>query len=95
MCQKGTDMSEDELRGLPALQGYINWEEAKRILLNGVGQTSLLGLFAVVVTSLGESAHIWYTGPNAPIVIFVATSLAAYFRSKMMAKRFIAEGEPY
>lgn len=86
-------MGEEELNNLPSVQGYINWDELTRVLLNGVGQTTLWGFATMVVVALGESAHMWYTGPAGPTVIFVLTSIAAYMRSKALAKKFIQEGD--
>ena len=45
-------MGDEELNDLPSVPGYINWEELTRVLLNGVGQTTLWGFATMIVVAL-------------------------------------------
>lgn len=83
----------EEKQALPEIRGYINFEELKRSLLQGFGQATLGGMAVYVAVVIGESAHLWYTGPQSATVIMLATSVAAFLRTKMVAKRYIAQGE--
>lgn len=82
----------DPIEDMPSIQGYINWEELVRVLLEGVGQTTLFGLFAALMMSLGDSVDAWYTGPAGPTVIFVFTSIATFLRTKSLARKLMSEG---
>lgn len=86
-------MSDEELKSMPSLKGYLNLSELKQALLTAIGQTSVFGLLAMLAVTLGESADRWYTGPNAATVVFVLTSIAAYFRSRSLARKYLSEGE--
>lgn len=83
----------EEKQALPEIRGYINFEELKRSLLQGFGQATLGGMAVYVAVVIGESAHLWYTGPQSATVIMLATSVAAFLRTRMVAKRYIAQGE--
>ena len=86
-------MSDDKLKELPSIQGYINFDELKQALLRGFGQASLMGLASYLVILLGESAHLWYTGPASAVVISLLTMVAAYLRSKEIGVKLLKEGE--
>lgn len=87
-------MSNDKLKELPSIQGYINWQEMATVLLQGFGQPSILGLIVFALSLLAESASRWYTGPQAAAVIAVFTTLAAFLRTKTIAEKLIKEGSP-
>lgn len=78
---------------MPPISGYLNWQELTKALLSGFGQGSFAGLALYVVMILGESAHLWYTGPGAAIVVSLLTLVASYLRTKTIAKRYLESGE--
>jgi hypothetical protein len=86
-------MSEEELKNLPSIQGYVNLDELKQALLRGFGQASLMGFASYVVIIVGESAHLWYTGPAAATVVSILTMIAAYLRSSKIGIKLLKEGE--
>jgi hypothetical protein len=76
-----------------SIKGYLNVEEFMKALLRGIGQTSLVSLGLAVALALGESVHLWYTGPLAPTVVAVAGVVVGYIRTQRLAKRFADEGD--
>ncbi len=93
VCHREHQMSDEELENLPSIQGYVNFDELKQALLRGFGQASLMGLASYLVILLGESAHLWYTGPASAVVITLLTMVAAYLRSRKIGVKFLKEGE--
>lgn len=87
-------MSNDELKSMPPVQGYINWQEMIDALLKGFGQPTLVALVVFIITSLAESADKWYTGPQAQTVIAILTMIAAFLRTRNLAKKSLMTGEP-
>lgn len=78
---------------MPPISGYLNWQEFAKALLSGFGQGSFAGLALYVVMILGESAHLWYTGPGAAIVVSLLTLVASYLRTKTIARKYLERGE--
>lgn len=76
-----------------SIHGYLNAEEFMKALTKGIGWTSFGSLALAVALALGESVHLWYTGPLAPTVIAVAGIVVGYLRTKKIGERFIDEGE--
>lgn len=76
-----------------SIHGYLNTEEFMKALTKGIGWTSFGSLGLAVVLALGESIHLWYTGPLAPTVIAVAGIVVGYLRTKKIGERFIEEGD--
>lgn len=76
-----------------SINGYLNSEEFMKALRKGIGWTSFGSLGLAVLISLGESVHMWYTGPLAPTVIAVAGIVVGYLRTKKIAEKLIEEGE--
>jgi hypothetical protein len=79
--------------GSESIKGFLNLEEFMRALLRGVGQSSAISLGVAVLLSLGDSVHLWYTGPLAPTVIACAGIIVGYLRTKRLGERLIAEGD--
>lgn len=77
----------------PPLNGYLNWAELTKALLTGFGQGSFTGLALYVVMILGESAHLWYTGPGAASVIAILTLIASYLRTRAISRKYLESGE--
>ena len=78
---------------MPPISGYLNWQEFTKSLLSGFGQSSFAGLALYVVMILGESAHLWYTGPGAAVVVSLLTLVAGYLRTKTIARKYLERGE--
>lgn len=76
-----------------SIKGYLNLEEFMKALTKGIGWTSLGSLAIAVALALGESVHLWYTGPLAPTVITIAGVLVGYLRTQHIAKKYIDEGD--
>lgn len=79
--------------GSKSIAGFLNTEEFMRALSKGVGWTSFSALGVAVLIALGESVHLWYTGPLAPTVIAVVGVIVGYLRSKRIGQRMLEEGE--
>jgi hypothetical protein len=86
-------MSEDELKNLPSLQGYINVEELKSTLLKAFGAGSASALILTVLTVLLENASKIYAGPSAAIVISLASAAAALLKAYRVGMKYLQEGE--
>ena len=86
-------MSEDELKNLPSLQGYINVEELKSTLLKAFGTGSVSALILTVLTVLLENASKIYAGPSAAIVISLASAAAALLKAYQVGMKYLQEGE--
>lgn len=76
-----------------SINGFLNTEEFMKALSKGVGWTSFASLGIAVVIALGESVHLWYTGPLAPTVIAVAGVLVGYLRTKRIGEKLIEDGD--
>jgi hypothetical protein len=86
-------MSEDELKDLPSLQGYINIEELKLTLLRAFGTGSVSALLLTMLTVLLENLSKIYVGPAAAIVISVASALAALLKAHQVGMKYLREGQ--
>jgi hypothetical protein len=86
-------MSEDELKDLPSLQGYINIEELKLTLLRAFGTGSFSALILTMLTVLLENFGKIYVGPAAAIVISVASALAALLKAHQVGMKYLQEGQ--
>jgi len=86
-------MSEDELKNLPSLQGYINVEELKSTLLKAFGAGSASALILTVLTVLLENVSKIYAGPSAAIVISLASAAAALLKAYRVGMKYLQEGE--
>lgn len=75
-----------------SIKGFLNTEEFMKALLRGIGQTSLVSLGIAVALALGESVHLWYTGPLAPTVVAAVGIFVGYMRTRKLGERFIEEG---
>lgn len=75
-----------------SLHGYLNTEEFMKSLHRGIGWTSFTSLGIAVAIALGESVHLWYTGPLAPTVVAAAGVIVGYLRTKKIGERLIDEG---
>jgi len=76
-----------------SIKGFLNTEEFMKALLRGIGQTSLVSLGVAIAIALGESVHLWYTGPLAPTVIAAVGILVGFMRTRKIGERFIEEGD--
>ena len=76
-----------------SIAGYLNTEEFMKALSKGVGWTSFSALGVAVLIALGESVHLWYTGPLAPTVIAVMGVIVGYLRSRKIGQQLMDEGD--
>jgi hypothetical protein len=87
-------MSQDVVNsGSESIRGFLNTEEFMRALSKGVGWASFTSLGIAVAIALGESVHLWYTGPLAPTVVAVVGIAVGYLRTKRIAEKLIDEGD--
>jgi hypothetical protein len=95
VSEKRVDVSRDVVDSgkQVSINGFLNTEEFMKALSKGVGWTSFASLGIAVVIALGESVHLWYTGPLAPTVIAVAGVLVGYLRTKRIGARLIEDGD--
>lgn len=78
-----------------SIRGYLNAEEFMKALAKGIGWTSFGSLGVAIAIALGESVHLWYTGPLAPTVVAFAGIIVGYLRTKKIGRQFIDEGEDH
>lgn len=76
-----------------SIKGFLNAEEFMKALYKGIGWTSLSSLGIAVILALGDSVHLWYTGPLAPMVVTFAGVIVGYLRTRKLGQQFIEEGE--
>ena len=79
--------------GSESIRGFLNAEEFMKALSKGIGWTSFASLGVAVAIALGESIHLWYTGPLAPTVVAVVGVLVGYLRTKKIGQQLIDEGD--
>ena len=79
--------------GSESIRGFLNAEEFMKALSKGIGWTSFSALGVAIAIALGESIHLWYTGPLAPTVVAVVGVLVGYLRTKKIGQRLIDEGD--
>ena len=79
--------------GSDSIKGYLNTEEFMKALSKGIGWTSFASLGVAVLIALGESVHLWYTGPLAPTVVAVAGIIVGYLRTKRIGEKLMEDGD--
>jgi hypothetical protein len=79
--------------GKESVEGFLNREEFMAAILRGIGWTSFSSLGLAVLLTLGESVHLWYTGPLAPTVIAIVGVAIGYLRTKRIGERMLKEGD--
>ncbi len=60
----------------------------------GILKYGRLGAVAGILIALGETVHLWYTGPAVPVVVSVAGMLVGYLKTKCQAEKMLDEGKP-
>jgi hypothetical protein len=55
-------MSDEELKRLPSLQGYVNLSELKRIALATIASSGLINVVLMVLVSVLQQSDKWLTG---------------------------------
>ena len=91
---KGDKMSEEELNSNPTIQGYLNFSELQSALLRGLGAQSFVALAIAICLALLDSVNLIYTGPQAALIVWLASSIAGYLRGMKTAKSLFASGIP-
>ena len=88
-------MSHDVVKsGSFSIQGYLNERELMTAISVGILKYGRLGAVAGVLIALGESVHLWYTGPAVPVVVAVTGMLVGYLKTKYQAEKLLDEGKP-
>lgn len=87
-------MSEEELNSSLAIQGYLNFSELQSALLRGLGAQSFVALAIAIGLALLDSVNLIYTGPQAALIVWLASSIAGYLRGMKTAKTLFASGVP-
>lgn len=91
---KGDKMSEEELNSNPTIQGYLNFSELQSALLRGLGAQSFVALAIAIGLALLDSVNLIYTGPQAALIVWLASSIAGYLRGMKTAKSLFSAGIP-
>lgn len=89
-------MSDDEIKrfaSLPSVSGYINLEELKKTILAAFGWSSFGSAAVILAVLIGETVHVWYVGPYAPIVIMAASQIAGMLRARYLGTKFLVQGQ--
>ena len=76
----------------PEIVGYLNWAELQSAILRGLGMQSFVAILIAILLSVADSANLIYTGPQAAVIVWIASSLAGYLRSQQMARKLISQG---
>ena len=79
--------------GKESIVGFLNREEFMAAILKGIGWTSFSSLGLAILLTLGESVHLWYTGPLAPTVIAIVGVAIGYLRTKRIGEKLLKEGD--
>jgi len=87
-------VSEEELNSSLAIQGYLNFSELQSALLRGLGAQSFVALAIAIGLALLDSVNLIYTGPQAALIVWLASSIAGYLRGMKTAKTLFASGVP-
>ncbi|HSG62445.1 MAG TPA: hypothetical protein VLA24_13545 [Pseudomonadales bacterium] len=87
-------MSDEELNSSLAIQGYLNFSELQSALLRGLGAQSFVALAIAIGLALLDSVNLIYTGPQAALIVWLASSIAGYLRGMKTAKTLFASGVP-
>jgi len=86
-------MSEDELKRLPSLQGYVNLSELKRIALATIASSGLFNVLLMVVVSVLQQSDKWLTGTKVAIFVPALTMLAAWLQTRYLGSYYLKQGE--
>lgn len=86
-------MSDDELKGLPSVQGYLNVQELMNTLLKAFGVGSFSAFALTVLTVILDNANAIYVGPKAALVISIASMVAAMLKARQVGSKYLHEGE--
>lgn len=87
-------MSDEELNSSLAIQGYLNFSELQSALLRGLGAQSFVALAIAIGLAILDSVNLIYTGPQAALIVWLASSIAGYLRGMKTAKTLFASGVP-
>jgi hypothetical protein len=80
--------------GHSSIRGYLNERELMTAISVGILKYGRLGAVMGVLIALGESVHLWYTGPAVPVVVAVTGLLVGYLKTKYQAEKMLDEGKP-
>jgi len=86
-------MSEDDLKGLPSVHGYLNIQELSNTLLKALGVGSFSAFALTLLTVILDNANAIYVGPKAALVISIASMVAAMLKARQVGSRYLHEGE--
>ncbi len=86
-------MSDDDLKGLPSVYGYLNIQELSKTLLNALQVGSFSAFALTLLTVILDNANAIYVGPKAALVISIASMLATVLRARQVGSRYLHEGE--
>lgn len=92
--KEGGKVSDEELNSSLAIQGYLNFSELQSALLRGLGAQSFVALAIAIGLALLDSVNLIYTGPQAALIVWLASSIAGYLRGMKTAKTLFASGVP-
>lgn len=87
-------MSDEELNSNPTIQGYLNFSELQSAILRGLGAQSFVALAIAIGLAMLDSVNLIYTGPQAALIVWLASSIAGYLRSMKTAKKLFSSGIP-
>lgn len=86
-------MGEEELKGLPSIQGYLNLQELSNLLMQSVGAGSFSALLMTVLVYVLEHMDKVYIGPSGALVISMCSALAAVLRGRSVGRKMLRLGE--
>ncbi len=86
-------MSEDELKRLPSLQGYVNLSELKRIALATIASSGLINVVLMVLVSVLQQSDKWLTGTRVAVFVPALTMLAAWIQTRYLSSYYLKKGD--
>ena len=86
-------MSDEELKRLPSLQGYVNLSELKRIALATIASSGLLNVVLMVLVSVLQQSDKWLTGTRVAVFVPALTMLAAWIQTRYLSSYYLKKGD--
>jgi len=87
-------MSPNVVNSGSSIRGYLNEREFMAAIAMGIGKYGRLGAFAGILIALGETVHLWYTGPAVPVVVALTGLFVGYLKTKYQAEKLLDDGRP-
>ena len=85
-------MGDNEMKQLPSIQGYFNWDELRRIVLATLGATTFTEIGLRLLQDLLANAEHIYVGPNSSVVLPILSILAGLLTARRLGRKYAMTG---